>query len=188
MGMNGVSRVIEPLRRLLKMIASKAVIDSVDDSQAMQTVQVIVGKNEVLGDVERVQPFGLSSVPAAGDEAIVVLIGGEREHAVVIACDSTAKRPTGLQEGEVCVYRDNKNRITFKANGDIDIECEGTVNVKASDIRLGDGSSHAGVMLDSIITKFNSHTHPGVTSGSASTGVPATLYAASDATSKTKAE
>lgn len=128
---NSLARAIEPLRRNLRQLVGKGSVDTVDDSKAMQVLQIVVGKDEVLDRVERVQPFGLTSVPRRNDELIYVCIGGEREHAVAISVDASRKRPKGLQEGEVCVYKDEDNTITFKANGDIEVNAQAKVTVTA---------------------------------------------------------
>lgn len=186
--MADLRRLLEPLQRAIKLMASKGVVEAVDDSTAMQTVQVTVGKDELLDKVERVQPFGLTSVPAAGDEAVVVLLGGERGQAVVVALDSSSKRPTGLAEGEVAVYRDASNYVKFLANGDVDVTVDGTAKVQAAAIELGTTAAVKALVNDTFHALFNAHTHSGVTAGAGVTGAPVIPLPATVLTTKTKAE
>jgi phage baseplate assembly protein V len=131
-----LNRLLDPIRILLNQMATKGSIDSVDDSGAQQTVTVITGDGEVLDQMERIQPMGLTSVPAKDDEVIVLIINGDRDHAVAIQVGSTANRLKGLDEGEVAVYRDVGNKIVFKANGDLEVTTSGTMNVNGGNLTV----------------------------------------------------
>lgn len=66
----------------------------------------------------------------------------------------------------------------------VDIKGSTQVTVESADVEVGLGGGTS-VMLDTIIAKFNTHTHPTAATGPPS--VPSVLFAASDATVNTKA-
>jgi phage gp45-like len=86
--------------------------------------------------VERLQPFGLTSVPAPGDEVLLISTNGDREHAIAAQVGSSANRVSGLDEGEVAVYRDVNNKIVFRANGDVEITTEGQLSVNGGNLTV----------------------------------------------------
>lgn len=99
-----LARLIRPLQTRVANSIARAVVQLVDDGKTLQSLQVGVLDGEDLDDAERFQPFGFSSVPYPGAEAVVVFPNGDRAHALVVAVDDRAYRPTGLPAGTVCVY------------------------------------------------------------------------------------
>ena len=104
-----VEKLTRPLRNRVAVMVSRAVLQLVDDSLRMQGVQVVGFAGETLDRVERFQNYGFTSVPHGPDddgaaEAIVLALGGQRQHPVVIAVDDRRYRPTGLADGEVALY------------------------------------------------------------------------------------
>lgn len=187
---DSIYRLLRPIRESLRLLISKAVVDSVtSDSEGMQVLQVIIGRDEALDSIERVQPLGLTSVPRKGDEAVIVLVNGERQHALCIAVDASSRRVKGLEEGEVCVYKDDANKIVFKKNGDIEIHGEGDLKITPSGaIELGTSAAVKALVNETFATLFDTHTHLGVTVGGGVTGVPAVPLPPTILTTKTKAE
>jgi phage baseplate assembly protein V len=104
------------IAELAGMIA-RAVLRLVDDMTGMQSVSISVRTDEALDGIERMQPYGLSSVPLAGAEALVVHPGGAADHALVIACDDRRYRPTGSAPGEVILYNHLGHRMRLHAGG-----------------------------------------------------------------------
>ena len=124
-----MKRAIEQLTRSLRLAVGRAVLTLVDDAQKMQAVQLEGLPGEVLDGVERMQDYGMSSHPPKGAEAILVALGGQRQHSVVIAAEDRRHRVTGLQEGEVCLYTmedddDGAHRMTLKQGRILDIEVD----------------------------------------------------------------
>lgn len=102
------------------MIA-RAVVNTVADDKKLQILQVDVLADETKDDVERFQNFGFTSVPKAGAEAIVVFVGGTRDHGVVLAVDDRQYRLRSLESGEVAMYDATGSKIVMKKNGDIEV-------------------------------------------------------------------
>lgn len=127
-------RMLEQLARRLRLIVDRAVVRIVTDSLGRQNLQVQTLADATNDDVERFQQYGLTSFPPAGSEAIVLSVGGRREGMVAIAVEDKRCRPTGLDEGDVCLYHgDGQSRIILKADGVIQITGK-TVNYTASEI------------------------------------------------------
>ncbi len=122
-------RAIEQLTRSLRLAVGRAVLTLVDDTLKMQAVQLEGLPDEVLDGVERFQDYGVSSHPPEGAEAILLALGGQRQHSVVIAAEDRRHRPTGLQKGEVCLYTmedgdEGAHRVTLKQGRRLEIEVD----------------------------------------------------------------
>ncbi len=177
-----IRRLLAPVARRLRLLVSRGVVRGVADASRLQTVQLDLLADEARDNVERFQAYGFSGHPLPGAEAIVVAVGGSRDHLVAIAVDDRRYRPTGLQPGEVCVYDDLGSRITLKRGGVIEIVAQ-TVEILAStkvrvvspllectgEIRdLCD--TPGGSSMSDMREAYNTHTHPGDSGGT--TGTP----------------
>jgi phage baseplate assembly protein V len=124
---------LERIRGKVRSIASRAVIKLVKDGLKTQSVQLNILAGETTpDDTERFQQYGFTSVPLEGAEAIVLHLGGGRDHGVVIATEDRRYRLTGLADGEVALYDDQDQKIHIKRDR---IVIEGTA------IELGDGAT-----------------------------------------------
>lgn len=117
------SRLIAPYLRMIRMTVSRGVIKKINDDPKMQEMQVKMLKDEVYSDLERFNEYGFTSVPLDGSEAIVVCIGGDRDHSVIIKTDDRRYRLKGLKGGEVALYTDEGDCIVFKRDKKIEITC-----------------------------------------------------------------
>lgn len=187
-------RILAPMKRRLALVVVRALVDTVDDSGALQVLQVEPGADEVLEGVEHLHPYGLTSHPKKGAPVLILSVNGNSELAVALVGWSVS-RPTGLAEGEVKLAHPDGSSVHLKANGDIVVTSNGKTIIDASgDIELGGGTLRT-LMTEDIIAKFNQHTHlyfpgPGASTptGAPGASTPPTTYAAADATAKTKAE
>jgi phage baseplate assembly protein V len=96
-------------------------VQFVDDGKKLQVVQLGLGEDETRDGLERFQQYGLTSVPLAGAEAVVLFVGGTRDHGLVVAVDDRRYRPTGLQPGEVAIYNSVGGRVLLKADGTLEV-------------------------------------------------------------------
>lgn len=104
--MQGLDRLLAPLRRRVALMVGRAIVTLVDDAAKLQGLQVTLLADELRDHVEHFQPYGLTAHPHPGAEAIAVCVAGSRDHAVVIALDDRRYRLTGLAQGEVALYDD----------------------------------------------------------------------------------
>ncbi|TNH03167.1 phage baseplate assembly protein V [Testudinibacter sp. TR-2022] len=130
--MQGLNRILSPIKRNLKLMISRAVVSIVTDGLARQNLQLRLQSDEVADDVERFQNYGFSSFPKAG-EAIVVSVGGKRSHLVAIVVDDKGVRPTALKSGDTVVYHAEGHQLLLTENGEAILTCKKfTVNAEQS--------------------------------------------------------
>lgn len=166
-----LDKMLAPLRRRIQLMVTRAVLTLVDDTTGLQTVQARLLAGELLG-MERFQQFGFTGVPGQGSEAIALSVGGSRSGAVVIAVDDRRDRPTGLAEGEACVYAaGGQARILVQPGGTVQIMASTSVTAATPTVEA-DGKIEAAetvggtdfVLVDQrtllgLIQAYNSHTH-----------------------------
>lgn len=135
----GLSRAIEkltaPLARRVRLMVRRGVVKLVYDDPKMQELQLALFNGEIRDGVERWEDYGLTSRPHPGAEALVLALGGESGHSVVVKVGDRRYRVTGLAGGEVCLYDDQGQRVHLKRGKEIAISgCDlltATVGVKA---------------------------------------------------------
>lgn len=200
LGVNDIARFLQPIRVKLRTLVGRAVPMSVDNSGKSQRYQLKFNGNELIDGVERVQEYGLETNqpldPSA--ETVTLSVGGNRELTIIIATQTREHRPTGLEPGEVQLYTKFGQKIYLKADGSIVIDAGsnavningGAITLKGSSVDLKDAGGQP-VMLETIISKFNAHTHlysPGP-GGPTPTAAPATLWVAgTDSAASVKAK
>ncbi len=121
-----ISDALRPLRSRIGMMVARGVVTLVKDGLKMQGLQLSIMSDENKDGIERFQNYGVTSVPHPGAEAVVVFLGGNRDHGIAIAVDDRRYRIKGLQNGEVAIYTDedqeaHKHRIHLKRNGEIEV-------------------------------------------------------------------
>jgi phage baseplate assembly protein V len=131
-----VQTFTKPLSTRIKNMVSRGVVQLVDDGTKIQTIQADLLEGETRDDIERVQNYGFTSVPKSGAEAVVIFVGGTRDHGLAVAVDDRRYRKTGLQPGEVAVYRDNGDSIVLKSDGSIEINSTGAIKLNGGGAAL----------------------------------------------------
>jgi hypothetical protein len=109
--------MIRKLINRIQMMICKALLASVDDTQEIQLVKVIANEGEVQDGLERIQDYGFTSNPPLNGDAVILYIGGNKDHGVVIKAGAGAVRKKGLLTGEVSVYTRYGNYLHMKASG-----------------------------------------------------------------------
>ena len=167
-------------RRVLLMIG-RAVLTVIDDSTRMQSLQLRGLSTETLDTVERFQNYGFTSHPHPGAEALLVSLGGMRQHPVAVAVDDRRHRVKDLARGEVCLYTDEDeegkpHRVFLRRGRVARIECGGSsIVVAPGGIQLvtpGAVSVQSASLTHNSVNVGDDHVHSGVRSGPATTGAP----------------
>lgn len=101
----------------IKGLVVKGLIKAVNDVTDIQVVKASTQYDEITDDIERVQNYGFSSNPPIDSESIVIYFGGNKDHGVVIACDSGSFRVKGLLSGEAVFYAQFGQELKHNADG-----------------------------------------------------------------------
>jgi phage baseplate assembly protein V len=159
-----IARLLAPLQRRVMLAIGRATLRGTSAGGGLQRVQASLLPGETRGEVEHLQPYGFTSRPQPGAEALVVHVGGDRGHPVCVIVDDPRARPGDLAAGEVCVYGPRPGqRIRLKADGTIEIE--------ASTLRVvGDVQVTGDVVAGTV--SLRGHRHGGVQAGGSQTGAP----------------
>lgn len=101
---------------LLRGLLGRGVVESVDDTPMMRTVQAEFLPGDVREGLEHFEPYGFTSRVKEGAEAIGAFFNGDRSHGVVLV---TADRRFRLhvEEGEVAVFDDQGQKVVLKRDG-----------------------------------------------------------------------
>lgn len=177
-----VANLIRPLHRRVMLMAARGVLHLTSDAEGQQRMQVSLLEGEVRDAVDRVQQYGLSAYPTGGSSVLVLCIGGNRDHPVILAVDDPRTRPTGLNTGEVVVYsvagqrillrQDEGLEITTAAGAKIEIAPDQTITMQsATKVRLEtpllevtgdirDQADGAGRTMGQMREAYDVHGHP----------------------------
>lgn len=164
MTLDDLTRFVRPLLTRIANLASPAEVTAVDDSMRMQSLQIRLSGDDVRDEVERPQPYGLTSVPFAGADAAVLCVGGSRDHCVAIVVDDRRYRLRGLAQGEVALYTDEGDKIHLKRGGTIEVTAASRVTVNAPLVEVPSGDVKAGGI------SLRNHVHSNGNTGSPPTG------------------
>ncbi|HHF5516745.1 TPA: phage baseplate assembly protein V [Haemophilus influenzae] len=104
--------------------AFRGVLHLVKSADNIQKVQASGLADETLQDVEFMQQFGFTSVPPANTQAVILPIGGQTTHGIVIATENGSFRVKNLQGGEVAIYDESGSSIVLKKGRLIEIDCD----------------------------------------------------------------
>ena len=168
--------------RIMHLI-TRGILTAKNAARKLRTIQCELFGGDVRDNVEDFEPYGLTCEPMPGAEVLAVSIGGDREHTICICHPDRRCRPTGLQDGEVCLY-DWKGRkvflsasgiqvdgvsdpVTVKTSASVEIDaptvhCSGNLNVDGTITAKGtinDLSGNGGSSMDAMRAVFNTHTH-----------------------------
>ncbi|SCU73563.1 Bacteriophage Mu Gp45 protein [Cupriavidus necator] len=172
--LEAIQTMMEPLKAKVGLMVGRCVLRAVSDANKLQRAQVQVLAEETHDDVERVQQYGFTSVPFSGAEGVVVFVGGNRDHGLVIAVDDRRYRLVGLAPGEVALYDDQGQKVHLTRSGIVidggghDLVIQNAPNVRmtgslfvAGSIQAdGDIADQGGAKtMNGMRQAYNSHTN-----------------------------
>lgn len=158
-----VYRRIRTLFRLAELLR-------VDDTSAVQTVQIKTGADEVLSDVQHRQPYGYAYNPKKdGADPLVIALGGNPGHSLVIMVGNRKYRLKGLAEGEVALYDDLEQQFILKrthieVNAPLGYLFNGDGTFNGNNLFLGDNDFNGSVNANGK-TIDDTHGHNGDSGG-----------------------
>lgn len=103
--------------------AARATFAKADDSKKWQEVTIRTDGTRDLTNIEMAHNYGTTFVPKKPDddqhtkaaEAIVVYLGGDMSHPIVLAIGDRRFRLQNLQEGEFAIHDDQASRSICRA-------------------------------------------------------------------------
>jgi phage baseplate assembly protein V len=113
---NMLERWFAPWKRRILSMVGKCILSAIDDSGGLQTVDLSFLKDETIDNIERVQEYGFTSHPPKDSEGVVAFLGGNQQHGVVIATDSSKYRIKPLPEGAVAIYNMNGDFVKLESD------------------------------------------------------------------------
>lgn len=173
------------LGNALRNVVVRGVVAVVDAGRKLQAIQVRLTAGEVKGNVEHFEPYGWTSHPHPGAEAVVAFLGGDRSHGVVLCAADRRYRLVGLEAGEVAIYSDEGDSVVLKRGRVVEVTTETfRLNAKRCELNAPEGivlnaelvSASGGIKAELDIvagqTSVLGHRHKNVQPGSGTSGEP----------------
>lgn len=157
-----------PLLRRIRLLTQRALVSRLRYSGKLRLLQIQPAGGEPIDSVEHLEPFGFTSHPPAGSEAICLAFGGNGSHTVVILVGDNRYRII-LEEGEMAIYNLHGDKVHIKEDRSIAIQAALRVDIDSPEV-VCTGTLTAQDVLTARGVSLDSHTHPGDSGGT--TGVP----------------
>lgn len=165
------------MRNPIASVLARGVVVLANSARKLQSLQLRITAGEVKDDIEHLEPYGFTSCPKDGAEALVGFFG-DRSHGVVIMVADRRFRLQGLKPGEVGLYTDEGDYLVFKRGRVLEVETV-TLKVKAESavefdtplIRTTGRIVSDGDQVAAGISQIE-HVHDNVLNGQGSTNKP----------------
>ncbi len=168
-----IAQIDKRIRRALGSIrlAFRGVIRHVNTAPAVILVQCDGLNGEQLQAAEYFQHYGLTSNPPAGAMMVVLPIGGNTAHGIVIATEHATYRLKNLAAGEVALYDDQGQKVHITRNGIVidgagkQVTITNTPKVRMETTQLEvtgeikDQCDSTGKTMSGMRNTYNTHTH-----------------------------
>ncbi len=129
-----VGRLIKPLADRVALAIGRAVLRLVKEADGVQLVQIEGLKSDVLDKVEHLQAYGFASHPLPGAEAVVLAVGGARNHPLVVVIADRRHRP-GLEAGETIIH-DDQGQVIHIARDRILLKTDKLLRIEAKEVEI----------------------------------------------------
>ncbi|HCD7552972.1 TPA: phage baseplate assembly protein [Citrobacter farmeri] len=124
--------VLRGLQRAVNNLLARAVVTGLNTATKCQSLQVELMPGEPKENVEHLEPYGFTSAPLSGAEGFAMFPDGDRSHGVILMVSDRRYRIKDLKGGEVCLYTDEGDTLTFKRGNIVELKTK-TFNVLAED-------------------------------------------------------
>lgn len=117
MDQDTLGRAVAPLGRRTGRMIARGIIGVTRLIKGRQVAQTARFAEETRDDTEVFQQYGVASRPHPGAEAVVVALGGDPSHQIVIAVEDARFRFGPLKTGEVALYDDQGQHVYLYRDG-----------------------------------------------------------------------
>ncbi len=145
-----IEKKIAPVKRRVMNMLARGVINLITDSGGVQVVQFSGMAEETHNKVERFQNYGFTACPPEGSECIILFMGGNRDHPVVVSAEHRNSRKSAVagsqsSAGDSLLYTSNANfirlqsedgKIYLDAPDNLFIRSSKTLRLEAEDIEI----------------------------------------------------
>lgn len=153
-------RALEPLQRKLRMMAGRAVLSLMQDAVIVQ-VKALDG--EPLDNAELFQQYGFRSRPLQGAEGVLLALGGNRDHTIVVCMDDRRYQLDLLANGEAAIYDDLGKYVHLKRDGSIVVKAATKVRMEVPLLEvtgeIKDNCDTDGYTMADMRAMHNDHDH-----------------------------
>ncbi|PZO17625.1 MAG: phage baseplate assembly protein V [Burkholderiales bacterium] len=172
-----MSRALGPIAHRISNLLARGSVAAANAASKMQALQVRLLAGEVKDSMEHFEPFGFTSKPLPGAEAITAFFDGDRSHGVVLVVADRRYRLRTLDDGEVALHDAYGNRAHFKKDGTFDIVATTKVAITSPLVTITGNLQVAGTITGTVDVvgggkSLKTHTHSGVQAGASNTGQP----------------
>lgn len=119
------------MMQAFRAMIGRCVLSALRDDGAGQVADVTVLAGEDLVDLERIAEYGFSSAPLPGAEGVVLFVGGQRDHGLIVATKDRRTRIKNLAAGEVAIYSHNGDSVVLRNGNVIEVTTQ-TLRINAS--------------------------------------------------------
>jgi len=165
------------MRNPLASVLARGVVVLANSARKLQSLQLRITAGEIKDDMEHFEPYGFTSCPLPGAEALAGFMG-DRSHGVVIMVADRRFRLQGLKPGEVGLATDEGDYLVFKRGRVIEVEtvtfkvkAESAVEFDTPVIRTTGRIESDGDQVAGGISQIE-HVHDNVLNGPGSTNKP----------------
>lgn len=178
--MSDFGKMIGPFARRLGNMIARGTVAAVSAGSKMQGLQMRLLADEVKDGLEHFEPYGFTSHPRAGAEAVALFLDGDRSHGVVVCVADRRYRLAGLQGGEMAIHDDLGQKVHLTRTGIVIdgaglpvtvqntpqvalttplVTMSGDLQVTGNIVANGDISDHGSKTMSGMRTTYNSHHH-----------------------------
>lgn len=180
---------LQGMRQLYNRIGNmlaRGVVRTVNAAGKLQILQLGLLAGETKDRLEHMEPYGFTSHPMRGAEAVAVFLDGDRAHGVVLVVADRRYRLAGLAAGEMAIHDDQGQKVHLTRAGivvdggglpinvvnapsvTIDsplVTMTGNLKVDGNIVADGDISDHTNKSMLGMRSAYNVHTHNDPVSG-----------------------
>lgn len=123
--LRGVEKILGRLGSRLNTLARMAGVSAVSSSGPRVTATASVSDLESHPKVQVLEQYGFTSVPPAGSQGLMLCLGGDGAHPVLLGVGNPSTRLPGLGSGDAAMHVGSVAtgaRVVLRANGSIEIE------------------------------------------------------------------
>lgn len=174
---------LQGMRQLYNRIGNmlaRGVVRTVNAAGKLQILQLGLLAGETKDRLEHMEPYGFTSHPKRGAEAVAVFLDGDRGHGLVLVVADRRYRLAGLAAGEMAIHDDQGQKVHLTRAGivvdggglpinvvntpsvTIDsplVTMTGNLKVDGNIVADGDISDNTNKSMVGMRSTYNLHTH-----------------------------